>query len=279
MSGPAGSSRGGPPGGGEREIPLPGGLANRGRVVRIGDTVRRPLRPTSPATHALLRHLEKVDFPGAPRFLGVDAQDREVLSYLPGTTPIRPYPDWALTDEALRSVAHLLRAYHRAVADFDPTPYVWPASPPEALAGELVSHNDPNLDNVVFRDGRAVALIDFDLASPGSRLWDVACAARLWAPLRPDTRVRDARSGQGFRRLRLFLEAYGAADLDRAQVALAVQQNQEWFWHLVDRYAAAGHAAFLEYSRSEVRMPPADYRGWLAANASAVRDALGSADR
>ena len=31
---------------------LHGGTANRGLVVRVGDTVRRPLRSTSPATQA-----------------------------------------------------------------------------------------------------------------------------------------------------------------------------------------------------------------------------------
>jgi Phosphotransferase enzyme family len=265
---------GGPSDAGEREIPLLGGLANRGSVVRVGDTVRRPLRRTSPATHALLRHLEDAGFSGAPRFLGIDAQDREVLSYIPGATATAPYPDWVLTEEALVSVAHLLRAYHRAVAGFDFGPHSWPASPPGPLAGELVSHNDPNLDNVVFRDGRAVALIDFDLASPGSRLWDVACAARLWAPLRPDARVRDSRRGRSLHRFRLFMDAYGTEDLDRARIPTAVQQNQEWFWHLVDRYAAAGHAAFLEYSMSDVRVPPADYRTWLAENEPALREAL-----
>ena len=119
-----------------------------------------------------------------------------MLSYITGTTVIRPYPDWAFTDDALVSVARLLREYHRAVADFDPRAHTWPASPPEPFAGELVSHNDLNLDNVVFRDGKAVGLIDFDLASPGSRLWDVACAARLWAPIRPDERIRDVRNGR-----------------------------------------------------------------------------------
>src|SRR3712207_7405941 len=43
-----------------------------------------------------------------------------------------------------------------------PTPYEWPPSPPAPFAEGLVSHNDVNLDNVVFRDGRAVALIDFE---------------------------------------------------------------------------------------------------------------------
>jgi hypothetical protein len=256
------------------EVPLPGGVANRGAVVRVGDTVRRPLRRTSPATHALLRHLEDVGFEGAPRFLGVDEQGREVLGFIPGSTVLPPHPAWALTDEALVSVAELLRAYHRAVEGFDPSPHEWPESPPEPFAGELVSHNDPNLDNVVFRDGRAVALIDFDLAGPGSRLWDVACAARLWAPLRPDRSIRDARRGRGFERLRVFLDGYGVDDADRERIAAAVQQNQEWFCRLVERYVAAGHAAFAEYARSDVRMAAEAYRSWLAESEPAMKAAL-----
>src|SRR3954462_8652981 len=100
----------------EVEELLTGGTTNRGLVVRVGDTVRRPQRPTSSATHALLRHLADVRFTGAPRFLGVDGQGREVLSYVPGTAITPPYPASALTDEALVSVADLLRDYHRAVS-------------------------------------------------------------------------------------------------------------------------------------------------------------------
>ena len=135
-----------------REEVLHGGTANRGLVVRVGDTVRRPLRRTSPATHALLRHLAEVGFAGAPRFLGVDDRGREVLSFIPGTPVVPPYPDWALTDGALASGAHLLRAYHRAVSTFDPSPHHWSPSPPGAYTDGLVSDNAPNRDNVVFRD-------------------------------------------------------------------------------------------------------------------------------
>jgi Ser/Thr protein kinase RdoA (MazF antagonist) len=262
------------PGGSAREVLLPGGVANKGRVVRLGETVRRPLRRTSPATHALLRHLADVGFSGAPRLLGTDARGREVLGYIPGTTVIPPYPDWAFTDEALASVAELLGEYHRAVAGFDPTPYDWPESPPGPFAGELVSHNDPNLDNVVFRDGRAVALIDFDLASPGSRLWDVACAARQWAPLRPDPQIRDARRGRALERLRTFLRAYGGGEVDPARFVEAVQQNQEWFGRLIERYIAAGHAGFADYLAAERRMTAGDYRRWLQDEAVALQDAL-----
>jgi len=258
----------------EREVPLLGGVANRGRVVRIGDTVRRPLRATSPATHALLRHLESVGFDGAPRLLGIDEQGREVLGYIPGETVIRPYPDWAFTVEALVSVAELLRAYHRAVAGFDPGPCTWPQSPPAPFAGELVSHNDPNLDNVVFRDGRAVALIDFDLAAPGSRLWDLACAARQWAPLRPDDLIADRRRGTAFERLRVFLDAYGAEDVDASLFAVAVGANQAWFGQLIERYVAAGHEGFSAYARSEARLSADAYGRWLAESEPALRAVL-----
>jgi len=40
---------------------LPGATANRGLVVRVGDTVVRPIAPCWPATHALLAHLSAAD--------------------------------------------------------------------------------------------------------------------------------------------------------------------------------------------------------------------------
>ena len=46
---------------------------------------------------ALLDHLERVGFSGAPRYLGSDERGREVLSYIPGEAPIVPYPAWAFT--------------------------------------------------------------------------------------------------------------------------------------------------------------------------------------
>ncbi|MEX5718619.1 phosphotransferase [Geodermatophilus maliterrae] len=259
----------------EREVMLEGGIANRGRVVRVGDTVRRPLRPTSPATRALLDHLAGAGFAGAPRFLGVDEQGREVLTYVPGSAVTPPYPVWALTDEALLSVARLLRDYHRAAASFDPAPHDWPPSAPPAFTGELVSHNDVNLDNVVFRDGRAVALIDFDLASPGSRVWDVACAARLWAPLRPDRHIGDARRGRALDRLRLFADGYGLTDADRDRMASAVLANHEWCYDVIGTAVANGHAAFSRYWTSGTMARAQETRQWYLDHADVLRAALG----
>ena len=53
----------------EREFAMPGGVAHRGEVVRVGDTVRRPQNPGSRAIHALLQYLHDVGFDGAPRYL------------------------------------------------------------------------------------------------------------------------------------------------------------------------------------------------------------------
>ena len=146
-----------------REHPLRGGMTNAGLVSRVGETVRRPARPTGEATQALLDHLSQVGFDGAPRHLGTDDQGREVLTYIPGRAPIAPTPPWALRDEALVSVAELLRRYHDAAESFDPNAYAWSHAVPARFRDGLVSHNDPNLDNIIFREGRAVELIDFDL--------------------------------------------------------------------------------------------------------------------
>ena len=256
------------------ETPLLGGTANRGLVVRVGDTVRRPLRASSTATHALLQHLERVGFTGAPTFLGIDAQGREVLSYLRGETVTAPYPAWSMTDEALDSVAVLLRSYHEAVADFTPSGLEWAEPVPPAYVSGLISHNDPNLDNVVFRDGVAVALIDLDLAGPGSVLWDVATAVRLWAPLRPHSDIADVRRGRTLTRLRRFADAYGLTESDRLRLVDAAAHNHIWCMDYVRRGAETGHPWFRQrWTTGEAELTDRTNH-WFKTQGDALRQAL-----
>ncbi len=72
------------------ETPLIGGSV--AGATRVGDTVRRSMGPWSDAVHDLLRHLESVDFAGAPRFLGIDGAEREVLSWIDGVAATNPWP-------------------------------------------------------------------------------------------------------------------------------------------------------------------------------------------
>ncbi|HLH58387.1 MAG TPA: phosphotransferase [Streptosporangiaceae bacterium] len=224
--------------------PLYGGTANRGLVIRVGQTVRRPAAPFRAATHALLAHLAAVGFDGAPRVLATSATT-DTLTYIDGRAATLPLPDETLTDAALVSVAELLRRYHRAVASFDPGGYRWPHVPAR-FTTQLVSHNDVYPANFIFRGGRAVALIDFDLAGPGGAAWDLAAAARYWCPLRDERDVSDARQGRALTRFRLLLEAYGLTAVQRREVAEAIPHNHDWDCAIIAEGVRTGHPGFTD---------------------------------
>lgn len=206
---------------GRAEIPLAGGDVTEG-VVRVGDTVRRPVRPHTPAVHGLLRHLEQVGFDGAPRVLGIDGRGREILSWMPGETPGTRMPAWAAGDLTLKGVAVLLRRYHDAVSFYEaPADAPWDTfaasnvdDPPE-----LIGHCDVTPENVVFQDGVPTALIDFDMARPTTRLFDVVTTLRRWAPLAdPADRPASLWNADAGARIRLFCDAYGLTALERSRV-------------------------------------------------------------
>jgi hypothetical protein len=222
---------------------LVGGTANRGRVVRAGDSVRRPYARHSPAVHALLRHLSDSGFDASPRVLGVDGRT-EVLGYIEGTAATEPLADWALTDEALSSVAALLRECHRHASTFDGAGLSWQRPVPRRWRGTLVTHNDLNPANVIFRDGRAVAFIDFDLAAPATPAWELAVAACFWAPLRDSADITDLRREHVFRRFRLLLDSYGADAQQRRDAALATGAANRWIAGVIEDAARHGHPAF-----------------------------------
>ena len=244
----------------ERDGPMSGGTANRGLVVRVGDTVVRPIAPYWRATHALLAHLSAVGFDGAPRVLYTDG-DTEVLTYVEGQAAVPPPPPDTLTDAALVSIAELLRRFHVAVASFDPAGYRWPRPVPARFTTGLVSHNDVYPANLVFRDGRAVGLIDFDLAGPGSAVWDFAAAARTWVPLTDDRDVDDSRQGRALDRFRILLDASGLSRQARRQVAEAIVPNHDWTYAIVREAVADGHPGFIDYWRT-VAAPAARARRW-----------------
>jgi len=266
------SPRGLHSGGWPEDGPLPGATANRGLVVRVGGTVLRPTAPCRRATHALLAHLAAVGFDGAPRVLAV-GPTTEMLTYIDGQAAVPPLAGDMLTDAALVSVADLLRRYHAAASSFDPAGYRWPRPIPARFRTGLVSHNDVHPANLVFRDGRAVALIDFDWAGPGSAAWDFATAARNWAPLQPDRDIADSRQGRALERFRIFLHASGLPRAGRRQVAEAIVANHDWTYAIVTEAAAAGHQGFADHWRT-VAEPAARARRWCQRNR---RDLLAAA--
>ena len=100
--------------------------------------------------------------------------------------------------------------------------------------------------NVIFRGGRAVALIDFDLAGPGGICWDLAAAARYWCPLHDERDVTDLRQGRALSRFRLLLEAYGLTAAERIEVAEAIVTNHDWDCATIAQGVQAGHPGFID---------------------------------
>jgi Phosphotransferase enzyme family len=190
------------------ERPLGGNLND---AIRVGDTVRRRAGPWTPAVHALLRYLADAGFE-APRPLGIDVDGREILAFMEGEAhsgTLEPVPAFVTADEHLVASAKLLRVYHDTVADFAPPPdaqwrLVAPTSP------DVICHNDWSPWNALFRDRRLVAILDWDLAGPGSRTWDLANAAYFWGE--PLNDLSQSALADKARRIELYLDAYGLED-------------------------------------------------------------------
>jgi len=221
-----------------RETALGGGASTDG-VVRVGDTVRRPPQHATPLMREVLQHLERVGFDAAPRWLGVDDQGRDVLTYIEGDTftdrgTMHPYigdpPNRVRFDgEQRAAVFRLLRRYH------------------DTFDADVVCHGDYGPWNLVWRERKPVAILDFDHAHVGEPGEDVGYALRFFVGYG----FADADPDELVRRTRAALAAYGrdftvpallAAEYDRAEQACL--RNG---WH-----------------RQLARLPTE--RAWLAAN-------------
>lgn len=206
------------------EQQLDGGIANAGKVVRVGPHVLRPSSPYSGSIHAFLRAVKDGGFEGAPIPVGIEEDGRERLVFVEGEVPVAPYPDWSQSDTALASVARLMRGLHDAARGFDPVGLAWNDGLADPAGGTLVCHNDVELSNVVFRDGIAVALLDFEFAAPGRPVYDLAQLARLCVPIEDDydqDRMGWLPAGRP-PRLRLVADAYGLDRGGRAELLNAI---------------------------------------------------------
>jgi aminoglycoside phosphotransferase (APT) family kinase protein len=175
----------------------------------------------------------------------VDAEGREVLSYIEGDVPgVDGAPPG---DDVVFAVGELVRAMHDAQEGFKPPPdSTWQVLPGAIAGDEVICHNDVLGHNFIVRRGRPVALIDWELAAPGRRLTDIAAAAIWWTPLRPDDAVRryGLPTNRRSERLRLLADGYG---LDSGERRLLIDAAR--------RVLNAWHEAYRVLGGVERRQP------------------------
>jgi serine/threonine protein kinase len=206
------------------ELPLLGGRVNVG-VVRIGDRVHRPMRPNSEFVQELLGYVHCQGCNFVPRPLGFDNKGREMLSFIEGDVP----SDLGVyDDDVLEAAAKMIRVYHDASKGFMLHPKL-----------EVICHNDLSPCNFVFREGKPIAIIDFDAAAPGPVAMDLGYAAWLWLNLGDD----DFSASEQQRRFNLFVEAYGEVNLKAVLEATLLGQKM-----LVAEGERLGKTAMTEWA-------------------------------
>lgn len=210
----------------EAEQQLTGGNVTQD-VVRVGYTVRRPAGLWTPSVHAFLSHLRDQGFDGAPRSLGIDDQGRHVVEWIEGDLT-HPYRELSNSSPSLEDVGRLVRRFHDAASSFIPsTDASWNVviEPDERT---LIVHHDLAAWNFVHGSGRA-AFIDWDLAAPGSRLWDLAWATHSFAGLATGADLQVV--GE---KLRRFVEGYGLGGEDRRRVVDLLPRRYQAMYDLLE---------------------------------------------
>lgn len=180
-------------------------------VTRSGNTVRRSAGPWTPRVHQLLTHLRSKGITEVPEPLGIDAEGREILSFLPGNAA-ETLTGELRVDSVLAQAAQLLRRLHDTTTEIAREwTDGWQAPPREPV--EVICHGDFAPYNCVFDGDRLTGVIDFDNAGQGPRLWDIAYAIYRFAPVTaPSNPEHFGSMTEQARRVRLFCDAYRLED-------------------------------------------------------------------
>lgn len=216
-------------------------------VVRVGDTVRRISGEWTEAVHELLGCYASAGISETPRPRGIDREGREVLTFIEGMALEQAPPEIRWRPSMLRAAGELLRRLHDASGPLVAGDRVWRNAPHAPV--EVVCHNDFAPYNLIVRESRLVGVIDFDMASPGSRLRDFAYLAYRLVPYAEDAAgFEPARHGLREDRLRELTEAYGAGFTPSA-VRIAVARRLDDLAAFTDQRAAeTGRQEFTEHA-------------------------------
>lgn len=232
-------------------------------VTRVDDTVRRLPSSNAGFVHELLLHFERQGWSGAPRYLGTDADGREILSFIDGHVAWESdQPPGVHCDESVAAVAGLVREFHDLTA-----------GTPLAGRAEVVCHNDLSPKNTVYQhvggEFHPTAFIDWDIAAPGARIHDLAHVGWQFlalGPAGPDV----AEAGRG---LRLLCDSYGLDD--RRPMISTILWWQERCWRGIEGRADAGDPAMQRLRQNGAANSVRAAHRWTRANCDQLKAAMG----
>lgn len=176
-------------------------------VERSGDTVLRNAGAWTPTVHRYLNYIALAGIDWAPSPIGIEG-DRERLSFIEGDVPLYPLPRWVWADSVLEEAAQHLKELHNASIGFALDDAIWQSH--VKVPAEVICHNDFSPHNLAFSKGVLVGAIDFDMCSPGPRLWDIAYLATRAVPLTALAPKGAPGMDDARRRVDLLLRAYGS---------------------------------------------------------------------
>jgi hypothetical protein len=219
---------------------------NMNQVERVGDSVRRVAGPWTPTVHRYLDYIRRGGVDWAPHPLGIDG-DREVLSFIDGEVPVYPLPGWVWADAVLVDGAQRLRQLHDASIGFPLENAVWQSW--TRVPVEVICHNDFSPHNLAFVAGAIVGAIDFDMCSPGPRIWDIAYFATRAVPLTAAVPAGAPNMADARRRVELILASYGSSATWHDVMLVAIRR----LWELADFSISKADELGKPHLRDEAR--------------------------
>lgn len=223
------------------EVILTGGSINT--VTRKGDVVFRNGGEWVPAVHAVLDYLDKNDFLYSPKPLGTAPDGREMISFLPGKSMMRPWRQPMLNDDGLIQAAKMLRSLHNITQNLtfsDNTK--WQFITAGKNTNQIIRHGDLGPWNTLWQGDKLTGLIDWDFAEPGDAITDLAQLIAYFVPFKSEANWKEA----GFKqepdyrqRIEVIQKAYGK-DYTEKDIILALDRLQTLEISRIENFGAKG---------------------------------------
>jgi hypothetical protein len=117
---------------------------------------------------------------------------------------------------------------------------------------EVVCHNDFAIYNIIFNEEKPVGIIDFDVAAPGPRLWDIAYMLYTCIPL---SRHYYTETGEEVlynsthdaerikQRVKFFFESYGVEGMEKGFLEMVLLRVEGLCKYMIKK-ASEGDVAF-----------------------------------